>query len=134
MRIDHIGYAVKNIEKARAAFEELGFVFDELIDDTDRNIFIQFGRNDGYCVELVSPDGNGESPADYFLGKVGPTPYHICYRTDDIERDIADLTAKKFKVIVPLAPAMAFGGCRVVFMMNRALGMIEIVEDDRDGD
>ena len=25
MRIDHIGYAVKHIEKARAAFEELGF-------------------------------------------------------------------------------------------------------------
>ena len=129
MRIDHIGYAVKNIEKARAAFEELGFSFDESVDDTERKIFIQFGSNDCYRIELVSPDGSGESPADFFLGKVGPTPYHICYRSDDIEKDISELESKRFKVIVPLAPAVAFGGKRVVFMLHRALGMIEIVED-----
>lgn len=129
MRIDHIGYAVKNIEKARIAFEELGFTFDELVNDNDRNIFIQFGSNDGYCIELVSPNGAGESPADYFLGKVGSTPYHICYKSDDIETDIRKLESERFKVVVPLAPAVAFGGKRVVFMMHRALGMMEIVEE-----
>lgn len=129
MRIDHIGYAVKNIEKSKAAFEELGFEFGELFNDHDRKIYIQFGRNDGYCIELVSPNGEGESPADFVLGKVGPTPYHICYRTDNLEKDIEELSAKKFKVIVPPAPASAFGGKRVVFMMNRSIGIIEIVED-----
>lgn len=129
MRIDHIGYAVKNIEKARAAFEKLGFVFGELFDDKDRNIFIQFGENDGYCIELISPNGNGESPADFYLSKIGATPYHICYKSNDIEKDISKLEQSKFKVAVPLSPAIAFGGKRVVFMMNRSIGMIEIVEE-----
>ena len=129
MRIDHIGYVVKNIEKSRSAFEKLGYVFGELVNDTDRNIFIQFGNNDGYCIELVSPNGNGQSPVDYFLQNIGPTPYHICYKSDDIETDITFLESERFKVIVPLAPAVAFGGKRVVFMMNRAIGMIELVED-----
>lgn len=129
MRIDHIGYAVKNIEKARAAFEELGFVFEEIVDDTDRNILIQFGSNDGYVIELVCPKGDGESPADSILKKVGPTPYHICYRSDDLEKDIAALEKQKFKNIIPPASAIAFGGKRVAFLMNRSIGMIEIVED-----
>lgn len=129
MRIDHIGYAVKNIEKARTAFEELGFTFGEVFNDHDRKIFIQFGENDGYCIELVSPNGEGEAPVDSILDKIGPTSYHICYKSDDIEKDIADLEKKKFKVIVPLAAAVAFGGKRVVFLMNRSIGMLEIVED-----
>ncbi len=128
MRIDHIGYAVKNIEKAKKAFEALGFTFDEMVDDPDRNILIQFGENDGYRIELVCPKDEGESPADAFLKKVGPTPYHLCYRSDDLEQDIAVLEKQKFKVIKPPAPAVAFGGKRVVFLMNRALGMMEIVE------
>lgn len=129
MKIDHIGYAVKNIEKAREAFETLGFVFDALYNDTDRNIYIQFGENDGYCVELISPNGEGTSPVDYFLSKIGATPYHICYKSDCIEDDIKELEKKRFKVTVPLARAIAFGGKRVVFMMHKTLGMIEIVEE-----
>ncbi len=129
MRIDHIGYAVKKIDAARTAFETLGFTFGELVDDPDRNILIQFGSNDGYQIELVCPKGDGESPADAILKKIGPTPYHLCYRTDDLEKDIAELEKQKFKVIKPPAPAIAFGGKRVVFLMHRALGMMEIVED-----
>ena len=55
MNVDHIGYAVKNIDASRQAFEELGYVFDPVVNDTDRNIFISFGRLGDYRIELVSP-------------------------------------------------------------------------------
>ena len=129
MKIDHIGYAVKNIEKARVAFETLGFRFGELFNDHERKIYIQFGEHDGYCIELVSSNGEGEAPVDAVLGKIGPTPYHICYRSSNIDKDVEELAKQKFKVIVPLAPAIAFGGKRVVFMMNRSIGIMEIVEE-----
>ena len=48
MVIDHIGYAVKKIDKAVKAFENLGYVFEEAIEDVDRNILISFGEKDGY--------------------------------------------------------------------------------------
>ena len=34
MNVDHIGYAVKNIDASRQAFEELGYVFDPVVNDT----------------------------------------------------------------------------------------------------
>ena len=128
MKIDHIGYAVKNIEKSKTAMEILGYKFGNIIEDNDRNIYIAFGELNGYRVELVSPISSG-SPVDMHLSKIGPTPYHICYKSDDIEKDIAQLEENKFKVTIPLAPAVAFGGKRVVFMYSLAIGLIEIVEE-----
>lgn len=128
MTVDHIGYAVREISKARKAMEALGYRFEETIEDHDRNIVIAFGVMDGYRVELVAPLGKG-SPVDSFLTRVGPTPYHICYRSDDIEADIAHLKASRFKVQIPLTPAVAFGGKRVVFLYSLAAGLIEIVEN-----
>ena len=128
MRIDHIGYAVKNIDKAKKSMEALGYVFEETVEDTDRNIFIAFGEMDGYRVELVAPKGEG-SPVDMHLSKIGPTPYHICYKSEDIEAEIEKLKASRFKVTIPLAPAIAFGGKRVVFLYALSVGLIEIVEE-----
>ncbi len=64
-----------------------------------------------------------------YLSKIGPTPYHICYRSSDIERDIDRLITKKYKVSIPLTPAVAFANKRVVFMYSLSAGLIEIVEE-----
>ena len=127
MKIDHIGYAVKNIDKAKKQMEVLGFCFEETIADTDRNIYIAFGEMNGYRVELVAPIGE-DSPVDALLEKTGPTPYHICYKSNEIEADIERLQKNRFKVTIPLTPAIAFGGKRVVFLYSLSVGLIEIVE------
>ncbi len=128
MKIDHIGYAVKNIEKAQKAFQALGYTFGDTIEDKARNIFISFGESNGYRIELVSPICAG-SPVDTILSKTGPTPYHICYKSSDIKKDIAELERNRFKVSVPLAPAIAFSNKSVVFMYSLSIGLIEIVEE-----
>ena len=92
MNVDHIGYAVKNIDASRQAFEELGYVFDPVVNDTDRNIFISFGRLGDYRIELVSPlDPALPSPVDGMLKKSGNSPYHICYTSSRFEDDIKEL-------------------------------------------
>lgn len=132
MKIDHIGYAVRNIEKAKASFEVLGYIFEDIIEDHDRNIYIAFGELDGYRIELVAPITEG-SPVDLQLSKIGPSPYHICYKSNEIEADMERLSKKRFKVSIPLAPAIAFGGNRVVFMYSLTVGLIEIVEVGKCG-
>ena len=77
MNVDHIGYAVKNINQAKKAMEVLGYLFEETIEDKERNIYIAFGELDGYRIELVSPISSN-SPVDAHISKIGPTPYHIC--------------------------------------------------------
>lgn len=129
MVIDHIGYAVKKIDKAKSSFEMLGYVFGDTIEDYDRNILISFGEKDGYRIELVQPlDKKKESPVDAYLSKVGPTPYHICYVSDSFEKDIEGLKEQGFRVIIEPVKAIAFGGKKVVFLMNLGIGLMEIVE------
>lgn len=132
MKIDHIGYAVKRIERALSSFESLGFVFGPIIDDIDRNVRLAFGEKDGYRIELVATlDKTKESPVTKILNNVVGTPYHICYESDNFDKDIEDrkiLSGGGYKVVVEPAPAVAFNGRRVVFMMNLGFGLLEIVE------
>lgn len=102
MRIDNIGYAVKSIEKAKSSMKLLGYEFGATIEDSKRNIYIAFGSFDDYKIELVAPLKVGESPVDRLLSKVGATPYHICYRSSAIEKDVERLTHNGFKLVVPL--------------------------------
>lgn len=129
MKVDHIGYAVKRIDKALSSFEKLGFTFEPIIDDIDRNIKISFGSKDGYRIELVAPlDKKLKSPVDQYLSNVSGTPYHICYKSEDFDTEIENIKLQGFKIIIEPRPAVAFNGKRVVFMMNIGLGLIEIVE------
>lgn len=127
MKVDHIGYAVKNIEKAKKTMELLGYTFEDVIQDSDRQIDICFGELDGYRVELIAPN-HKDSPVDAYLKKIGSTPYHLCYQSDCIEQDIQRLVKNHFRISIPLAPAVAFEGRRVVFMYSLSIGLIEIVE------
>lgn len=129
MKIDHIGYAVKKIEQAQSAFGKLGFQFEQPVEDRDRNIKIVFGEKDGYRLELVCPlDKKKPSPIDTYISNLGPTPYHICYQSEALEEEVRSLEKQGFKVIIEPTEAAAFGGRRVVFLMNLGLGLIEIVE------
>lgn len=129
MKIDHIGYAVKRIDRAMRSFEKLGYTFESVVEDTDRNVKLAFGDKDGYRIELVSPlDRNQESPVDQYLSNVVGTPYHICYESDRFDTDMETLEAQGFKVVIEPCPAVAFNGKRVVFMMNIGFGLMEIVE------
>lgn len=92
MKIHHIGYIVKKIEKAILAFEDLGYVKkDDTIFDEYRQIDICFMEKDGYCVELVSPV-NKESSVFGLLKKLGNSAYHICYSCPNLEDTIEKFT------------------------------------------
>lgn len=129
MTIDHIGYAVRRIDRALSAFTALGYAFGPVVDDHDRNVQICFGEKDGCRIELVCPlDRKQASPVDIYLKNVGPSPYHICYRSESLEKEIGELSKQGFRLVVPPAEAVAFGGRRVAFLSSLGLGLMEIVE------
>lgn len=129
MKVDHVGYAVARLDLAIPAFEALGYIFDEIVPDVARNVQLAFGSNGSYRVELIAPlNASEKSPVDAYLNKLGPTPYHIAYLSDNWEVDLALLHDQGFRVVIPAAPAVAFGGRRVVFMASAAVGLIELVE------
>ena len=129
MKVHHIGYLVKNIEKAIDSFQALGYriTVDSKWDD-GRQAYICFLENDGYCVELIMP--SKESSLFPLLKQYGVAPYHICYRCENIKKAIEELTQQKFMLFKEpeIAPAIS-DTAKVAFMISARAGMIELVEE-----
>lgn len=127
LRVHHIGYLVKKIEKAQRTFEQLGYRTEQdVVYDDIRKINICFMVMGDCRVELVSPVSE-DSVVAGLIHKYKNSPYHICYETDDYEEAYAGLTANGFLAIDTPTPAPALGGRRVVFLTNAAIGMIELI-------
>lgn len=133
MRIDHVGYAVSDIRTAKAAFSELGYVVcGESVEDRGRNVEICFLRDpSGMKVELIAPLGEN-SPVSGWLRKNGPSPYHICYESENLEADIAVLKGRGFMPVQPPSPAPAMDNRKVCFMYAGDVGLIEPAENGKE--
>ena len=131
LKIHHIGYLVKKIEKAKKTFEALGYSTEQdIIYDDIRKVNICFLVKDGYRVELVSPVSE-DSVVSGLIKKYKNSPYHICYETPDLDKDLSLLTNEGFTAIDTPTPAPALENRRVVFLMNASIGMIELLETNR---
>lgn len=136
MRIHHIGYAVKNMSEAIAAFEGVGYsVIAEPFDDHSRNVVIAFMKNEHIVVELVSALNREQaSPVD-FVSKIkipgDGIPYHFCYECENINDSVAELENLEYRLVVPPLPAPAIDGRNVAFMLNRHIGLIELLEAEK---
>lgn len=128
MRIHHLGYLVKKIDKAIKAFEALGYsITQQTILDEYRQANICFLEKDGYVVELVSPVSKESVVAD-LIKRLGNSPYHFCYVTDCIEDDISRLQEQHYVMCSELHSAVALNDKRVCFLIHPYLGMIELLE------
>lgn len=127
LKIHHIGYLVKKIEKAKKTFEALGYLVEQdTVRDGIRKVDICFLIKDGCRVELVSPFSE-DSVVAGLLKKYKNAPYHICYESDDPDAAIRELTENGFLAIDTPTPAPALGGCNVVFLTSPVIGMIELM-------
>ncbi len=135
MKVNHIGYLVKDIEKSILEFKNLGYIQESCIfvDNLEeggscRNVKICFLNNETTRVELVSPI---EESSDIYstIKRQGEGPYHICYSVTDLEEKIHALKSSGWIVLRRPAKAVAFANSRVVFMFKNGVGMIELVED-----
>ena len=129
LHVHHIGYLIKNIERARDAFSTLGFqVEQDVVYDHDRDIDILFMKNaEEYRIELVMPKSDS-SVVSRMAKTYKNTPYHICYASDSFDQDIEFLNRSGFTQIGNPAPAPALGNCQVCFFMSSHVGLVEIAD------
>lgn len=131
MKINHIGYLVKNMEKAVTKFEQLGYqTVSGVTHDTLRLVDICFMQMDQYTVELVSPYDKNSVVAG-MMKKYKNMPYHICYEVNDFAAELRYLETNGFARIGQPCPAPVIGGRKVCFLMGVGIGMIEILEEKR---
>lgn len=130
MKINHIGYAVNNINKAIEKFRNLGYEMEtSIIPDEVRNLNICFMRSGDYRIELVSTlDESKKSPIDDYICAVGDIPYHICYECENIHLKIETLRLQRYMVVNEPQEAIALENKEVAFLMCKNVGLIELVE------
>ena len=99
IRIDHIGIAVKDIDKSRDLFEALlgkPEIKSELVES--ENVLTSFFRSERSKIELLhSPDP--DNVINKFIAKRGEGIHHIAFAVKDIEASIIDLKEKGFQFI-----------------------------------
>ena len=127
LKVHHIGYLVKKLDKAKATFEALGYKRGDSTNDETRGIDICFLTKDGLTVELVSPFAD-DSVVSGLMSRYKNSAYHICYESAHFNDDLHELENSGFHIIGEPLPAPAIDGHNVVFLMNPAIGMIELLE------
>jgi methylmalonyl-CoA/ethylmalonyl-CoA epimerase len=97
--IDHIGFAVREIEEAVAFYSQaFGIAEWERIEMPERSMSVAVARVGGSLLELIAPTSE-EAAFAKFLRERGPGMHHVAYRVDDIHAALADVAARGVHLI-----------------------------------
>jgi methylmalonyl-CoA/ethylmalonyl-CoA epimerase len=129
-KLHHYGFATKSIKNSLIEFSKLGYVpIGKEIRDNLQGVDLLFIKNDSqHLIELVAPIEETFGPVSGILKKNGPTLYHICYEVYDLEKELKDLIAKRFVVLMKPTPAIAFNNRHISFLYNAQVGLIELLQ------
>ncbi|HEY6130555.1 MAG TPA: methylmalonyl-CoA epimerase [Halioglobus sp.] len=113
--LDHIAIAVPDLEKAIQRFvTDFGLPHGGTEDVESAKTTAAFLPLPPTNIELVHPL-RGEGPVATYLAKKGGGLHHLCFRTDDIDADVARLREKGYQFLAD-APTPGAHGCRVIFI------------------
>lgn len=113
--LDHIAIAVPDLDKAIERFaEDFGLTLKGREDVESAKTSAAFLPIDEANIELVHPL-NGEGPIQKYLDKKGGGIHHLCFRSDDIDADVAHLKTKGYEFLSE-APTPGAHNCKVIFI------------------
>jgi methylmalonyl-CoA/ethylmalonyl-CoA epimerase len=128
--LDHVAIAVPELDEAIRRFaEDLGIALDHVEDVPSAKTRTAFLPVAGpTTVELITPL-DGEGPVAASLDKRGPGLHHLCFRTDDLDADVARLRERGWRFTTE-APSPGAHGTRVMFVHPKSAGgvLIELAE------
>lgn len=128
--IEHIGIAVKSLEDAIPYYEEkLGlkcYAVEEVADQKVKTAFFKIGQTKIELLESTSPEGTIAK----FIEKKGEGVHHIAFATNNLEKDLNDISEKGVQLI-DKAPRKGAEGLNIAFLHPKStLGVLtELCED-----
>jgi len=133
MLVDHICFAVKDIEKAIGDWTR---AFDyrqmtEIVINTRQQVKVVFlEKKSSITIKLIEPLPENESVLN-FVNKGGGF-HHLCFKTEEnLDTKIADLKVRGLISLVPPQPGEAFDNENIAFMLTRFGINIELIDTDK---
>ena len=129
--LDHIGYAVANIERYLQEFLVPLLAPESvspIVEDPLQQVRIGFVTlRGGVRIELIQPVSES-SPVNKILGTRRGGLYHLCYAVEQLESEVERFRQRGCMLISGPTPAAAFRGRRIVFLLTPQSDLIELVE------
>ncbi len=129
-KIEHIGIAVKDIEKSNNLFAKLfnqeHYKIEDVLTEGVKTSFFQVGPNKIELLEATTPD----SPIAKFIEKKGEGIHHIAFAVADIELEISRLESEGF-TILNKTPKKGADNKKVAFLHPKSTNgvLIELCQD-----
>jgi methylmalonyl-CoA epimerase len=124
-KVDHIGIAVRDLEKMVRIFRDsLGLEYngeEEVPEQKVRTAFFPAGESKIELLQTTDPDG----PIGRFIAKKGEGVHHIALGVSDIEAKIRELKEKGIEMIDE-KPRYGAGGAKIAFIHPQSTGGVLI--------
>lgn len=131
LRLDHIGYAVTNIEEYVRDFLTPLFQprsISPAVEDPIQRVRVAFVTlASGERIELIQPLDEGSPVSKVLKGRNGGL-CHLCFAVDSLPSAIEEFRKKGCLVFSGPTPATAFDGRSIAFLFTPQRDVIELVE------
>jgi methylmalonyl-CoA/ethylmalonyl-CoA epimerase len=126
-RFHHLGVACHDLDQEMASWTAIGYAPEGGdFEDPLQEIAGRFLSGPGPRLELVAPLPGSEMLAPVL--RAGRKVYHQGFETPALQSDIDVLRGRRGKLLRPPAPAVAFGGRHVAFIVLPNAFLIELIE------
>lgn len=129
-QVEHIGIAVKNIEKSNILFKALlgepHYKIEEVASEGVKTSFFKVGHNKVELLEATTSD----SPIAKFIDKKGEGVHHVAFAVEDIVTEIKRLKQEGFTVLNEI-PKKGADNKLVAFLHPKSTNgvLIELCQD-----
>jgi methylmalonyl-CoA/ethylmalonyl-CoA epimerase len=131
LRLHHFGFVVASIEDSMPGFvSSLGGTWSgEIFVDPIQKVKVAFlvVHPDDAQVELVEPNAD-DAPVVKFLKEKGGGLHHLCYEVEDMDQRLKIMRSGGMRIAKLPAPAVAFGGRRIAWLLTRENLLVELLE------
>jgi len=131
MKIDHICFAVKNLNEGIAYWERVfGYKqMTEIVANSLQKVYVVFlNKEDSIIIKLIEPHESNQSLLN-FVNRGGGF-HHICFKCHDIDEKLGALSKEGLITLVSPQPGEAFNNNRIAFLLARYGLNIELIDTD----
>ena len=131
MIIDHICFAVKNLEEGIDYWEKV-FAYRHMtrvVINSIQKVKVTFlCKEDSLTIKLIEPLDDNQSLLN-FVNRGGGF-HHICFKCDNIDEGLNDLKDKGLITLVSPQPGEAFNNKKIAFLLAKYGLNIELIDTE----
>jgi methylmalonyl-CoA/ethylmalonyl-CoA epimerase len=131
MIIDHICFAVKNLDEGIVYWENVfGYrQMTRIVVNSLQKVKVSFlSKKESLTIKLIEPLEDNISLVN-FVNRGGGF-HHLCFRCEDMDKELGTLKEKGLITLVPPQPGEAFKNHNIAFVLARYGLNIEVIDTD----